>query len=316
MTEPLPPPDDQLVSDHLDGVAEDPAAVPSGESGRIRLEQFTEARDRVAADVPVPAAAREAAVAAAQRAFDRERPSSADAGDAGPSPVVAAGASGSVGAATPDEGTGDELAARRRRRWRAAPLIGAAASVLLVVGLIAGVQREQQGDQATSGQAPVGGSADRALPPTGPGVVDAAGGQADSGAAAPSGQGTEAGTPLAAGALPTDLGTVDDAPAFRRAVVAVTPRLLLGATSTMRPPGAAPVTAEPAAALPCDGALRAAHPELGAVALRSVAHREGATLPVVAFLVPAPPPAPPQTTSVRAFLVDPVSCRVVFDETV
>ena len=115
--------------------------------------------------------------------------------------------------------------------------------------------------------------------------------------------------------FPSDLGPIDDAASFRGAVITVLPRLLLSTTS------AAPESADrsPAAAAgnagPCEAAYGAAHPDLGAVALRGVAHRDGTTLPVIAFRVPAPPPGPPQTPAIRAFLVEPDTCRVIFDET-
>jgi hypothetical protein len=303
MTEPAPPPDDQLVSDHLDGLAEDPGAVPGSEAGRARLERFTAARDQVAADVPVPAAAREAALAAALRVFDTEMP--------------APGAAVLPGAHDPLDATGpaaDELAARRRRRWRSAPLIGAAASVLLVVGLIAGVRREQGVDQTTSAGAPAPSGSERAAPsqlqaPAAAPPVAAGGG------AAPGGSNDRADAPVAAAAIPPDLGDVTDAASFRRAMAAVLPRVLPGAPSTApaSPDASVPPSAPPASG--CEAALRAAHPELGAVAVRTAARRGGATLPVLGFLVAAPPPAPPLTTAVRAFLVDPESCRAVLDET-
>ena len=88
MTDPAPPPDDQLVSDHLDGVAEDPAAVPADDASRGRFERFAEARDLVAAEVPVPPDA-QAAVAAALRVFDTEAALAAGGAGTGGIPAAA-----------------------------------------------------------------------------------------------------------------------------------------------------------------------------------------------------------------------------------
>jgi hypothetical protein len=325
MTEPPPPPDDQLVSDHLDGVAPDPAAVPGTEAGRDRLARFADARAQVAAEVPVPAGARDAAVAAALEVFDTEvSPSAAGAvslpdGPDRPRPPASREDVGLAGPAAPGGPAGlpgDELAVRRRRRWRTAPVLGAAASVLLVVGLIAGVRREQQAqDQMTSAGAPAAGSADRAGPspplqaPALSGPMPASGGAAQADANA------RAGAPVSAAPAGPDLGEVSDAASFRRAVAAALPRLL-GATTTAAARVDPSVPAAESLGPTCEAALRAAHPELGAVAVRSAAHRDGTTLPMLAFLVPAPSPAPPQAPTVRAFLIDPASCRAVFDETV
>ena len=74
MTEPLRPPDDELVSAHLDGEAsaEDSARVDADPQAQARLAELRVIRDAVARPVEVPTAVREASIAAALDVFDLE----------------------------------------------------------------------------------------------------------------------------------------------------------------------------------------------------------------------------------------------------
>lgn len=129
MTDPTPRPDDELVSAVLDGeaTAVERARVEADPAARTRLAELAAVRDRVAAPVAVPPAAREQAVAAALAAFDTPAPT----GGADPGP--SGGAPAGPAFRSPDPGLRDELAARRARRSGSGGRYLAAAAAIVVV---------------------------------------------------------------------------------------------------------------------------------------------------------------------------------------
>lgn len=126
MTDPIPRPDDELVSAVLDGEAtpDERALVEADPAARRRLAELRRVRDLVAAPVPVAGSVREAAIAAALAQFD---------GAAGPT----GGADPHPAAPTDRFVVPDQLATRRARRQGgngARILAAVAAIVVLVIG--------------------------------------------------------------------------------------------------------------------------------------------------------------------------------------
>ena len=151
MTDPMPPPDDEIVSAVLDGeaTADERARVESDRGSRERLAHFEEVRRQVAAPVPVPADARERALAAALTAFDAST-ATEPAPPTEASPMTADTEPPRTSAAPVDE-----LAARRARPKRGLQILAAAAAIVVVlIGVGAVVRTSNQADTlATSAPA-------------------------------------------------------------------------------------------------------------------------------------------------------------------
>jgi len=130
MTDPTPRPDDELVSAVLDGEAsaDERARVEADPASRQRLAELRAVRDLVAAPVPVPSEAREAAIAAALGLYD--------AGSGG----VAGDPGTTFAPPRPTPPPTDDLAARRAsRRGTGGGRFLAAAAAIVVVLIGAGV---------------------------------------------------------------------------------------------------------------------------------------------------------------------------------
>jgi hypothetical protein len=320
MTGPVPPPDDELVSAHLDGAAtpDEAAAVEASAPARARRRELEAVRARVGEPVVPPPGARDAAIAAALAVYDRDI--------AGGDPTATDGRAPAAGDTTDRPVASiDERRARRPRR-SLVPVLGAVASVVLILGVLVGLRISQRAtpteaslgaaarDQNNSKEAPAAG-------PPPPGSALAATGaessnQDDSAVAAPADRPSAPLSEPAPGAAGTtnvvDLGPVTDAASFRRAVGdALAGRLVAGPTSSATP-YARGVAVEPRA---CEAARRAGDSEVGELVLTGVAQYNGAPAGVLVFrLVPAAPRA--ADGAVRAYLSEPSTCRVLRVETI
>jgi hypothetical protein len=271
-------PSDELISAHLDGEAtpEEGRAVDASAAARARRDELDAVRALVGRPVVPPPGARDDAVAAALAVHDRE-------------------IAGSPGTVTSLPGR------RARRRPRLAPVLGAAASIAVILG--AGFVAVRLADRPEYG-------------------VNAAG-EATQAASAPARGASPNPPPMSGGGqespdeatayAKTDrpyVGVITDAPSLRRAV---TERLQSQATARLAEPTNEDAGASdpvPRAASPevdpmrCDAQQRAADSSLGALVLAASATYDGRPASVLVYQ--ANPTAP-----WRAFLLDQGSCRVL-----
>jgi hypothetical protein len=317
MTDPTPRPDDELVSAVLDGEAsaDERARVEADPASRQRLAELRAVRDLVAAPVPVPADAREAAIAAALGLFDA----------AATGPVGPAGTPGPSFA--PPAPPTDQLAARRAsRRGSGGGRFLAVAAAIVVVVIGAGVVLRMlnppsnqtvatSADQSSEApQVAAGGSggpanAERESEPGG--VVSTT--TAPDASAVPTTTmpvPAEDNTELLANAVTVDLGAISG-PADLRA-------RLLGVIDTQvdQGTGAPPTTvpaqrpADTAALAPCASYLAAVDPELGELLAVGSATYAGQPALVYAFRVDQVR-FPAANGSIRIYAVDP-TCSTTF----
>jgi hypothetical protein len=269
-----PPPDDELVSAHLDGTAtpDEAAAVEASAPAMARRAELDAVRTRMGEPVTPPEGVRDRAVAAALAVFDEQR------------------AEGDPAPATPAVSLGDARSARAtRRRRRLVPVLGAVAAVALALVAAAGLFARPPADtSATSGAA-----SDQTVAGFAP--------EAEPEAPQAPGSGKDGSTPLsnelaAPVAVGVDLGTIADVAGLRRAVAAA-----------LTPPaaGTGPAAAARAAlGEECEAARRAADPALGPVQLAGKARYQGSPVGVLAFAATSTAPA-------RTFLSEPGTCQVM-----
>lgn len=322
MTDATPRPDDELVSAVLDGEATDDerARVEADPAARRRLAELAAVRDLVAAPVPVPAGARDRAVAAALAQFDL---GAADADPGGVDPAAPA-------IAAPV----DELGARRARRDRSGRggrfLAAAAAVVVAVLGAAAvlrAVNPASETSVASSGQAPTADQAPLEADDSG-GVLQSRGAEESAAtttapdAVGPVPSTTPAPTSPAvvedqlAGAVTVDLGAVATPRELRDRLLGVLDQQ--AATDTASGPASTTAPAagfDRAAFASCASYLAAVDPELGPTLAVGAATFGGRPAVVYAFGIDQVA-HPAANGSIRIYAVDPTSCATLSVQTV
>jgi hypothetical protein len=275
-----PPPDDELVSAHLDGTAtpDEAAAVEASAPAMARRAELDAVRARMGEPVTPPEGARDRALAAALAVYDEQR-AAADPATA-PAPTAVS--------------LGDARSARAaRRRRRLVPVLGAVAAVALALVAAAGLFARPPADTSASS----GAASDQTVAGFAP--------QAESEAPQAPGSGEDGSTPLsnelaAPARAGVDLGTIADAAGLRRAVAGA----LAPPARAAGPAPPPPADAVAGGTASCEAARRAADPGLGPLRLAGTARYQGAPVEVLAFAATSTAPA-------RTFLSEPATCRVV-----
>lgn len=339
MTDAPLPPDDEIVSAHLDGAAtaEEAARVDADPALRARAAELARVAAAVAAPVEVPATVREAALAAALDAFDR--PLVGETTPAGPAPApmpvvpTAGSGPGSGPGAAPDAPRApvtDLAAARARRRGRAVPyLVAAAAAVVLVVAGL-GVARRGTTSTDTASVAAAPSTTTRADSGATNQGVDSSTEKSTSGAAgSPTTTTARSGAPStvapsaptagsdpeeATGTFVGDLGTFTSPTQVRAALDRAAARSSAatgsgsGAVDAVDRVAAAPDIAR------CDAVVRTADPEIGPLRTSGTATYQGTDALVLVYGIDRQA-HPAANGATRAVTVDRATCVVLDAQT-
>jgi hypothetical protein len=290
MTDPTLPPDDEIISAHLDGQAspEEAAAVEASGAAQARRAELDAVRALVGAPVTPPAGAREAALTAALAEFDRQR--------SGPDPNEAPDVAPAAPMRPGSPATG----------WsRAFKLVtAAAATVIVIIGVLAVIAASgllSGGGDDLSTASVSGGSQERSAEPrTSTGEAPAAEDRSPSTSArtAPPGLSSDKSGSMGERSVRprvADLGTITDEAALGRAG-----RSALDTGRRTPPLAPSSGAADPRR---CEPTLRAQESGLGELALVGVARHAGASANVLGFR-PSPAERRGADDAVRVYLVD------------
>jgi hypothetical protein len=325
MTDPILPPDDELVSAHLDGetTPDEAGLIEAGlieagliEAGltdtgvtgrdgdvRARRAELESVRSLVGAPITVPAQGREDAIAAALDVFDHQLEGDRDHDGSGPE-------------VAPVDDLGARRAARRRVR-----ILSVAAALVVIVGVLAGLRLTQSSrrvDTAASNlaSAPVsttsGSSSQAAAAGSDDAKTDANQNQPEvasasttssTRAASPTGSPGPAGAPIDRG----DLGAITTSAQLRQAVGAPGPTSSETRSTDLQSPPSQQFSADSDLAR-CDTIIRSQDHELGALSQRAtVTFRTTPAWVLVYTLDSSRVPS----GGTRVYAVDRSSCRVL-----